>query len=508
MATSGERVAPARYDEFATMPLGGRWRAGSSGRIAVDTDPWSGEVLAEIPLADTGDLDLAFAVARKAQRWWAEQSPAYRAEIMLSAAAVVQGRRAEIVDWLIHETGSTLARAELEWDLVRSVLLEAASVPHHVAGSIVPSDAPGRESRVYREPAGVVAVISSWEFPMHRSGRCVAAALAAGNAVVLKPASETPVTGGLLLARVLEEAGLPDGLLSVVIGAGAEIGGAIAGHPVPGVVSFSGSASVGERLARTAGGEGAGGCEGGEGARGFKRLALEFGSHGPFVVLDDADVERAADAAVFGSFFRHGQICMIANRLVVDRRVYDEFTERLVAEVRSLRAGDPAAADTDIGPLLSAGQLSTVQDMLKRVRDEGARQVLGGEPRGPTGLLLPPYVLLARGDVTTAREAVFGPVITVIRARSADDALKIANQAEYGRSGAVFTRDTERGAQFAVRMAAGMTHVNDSPSNDDTNAAIGGAWASGVGRFGGPWAVDAFTTQRWVSVRPVPGAPT
>jgi aldehyde dehydrogenase (NAD+) len=505
MATSGEQVAPARYDGFAAMPLGGRWRAGSSGRIAVDTDPWSGEALAEIPLADTGDLDLAFAAAREAQRRWAAQSPAYRAEIMLSAAAVVQRRQAEIVDWLIHETGSTLARAELEWDLVRSVLLEAASVPYHVTGSIVPSDAPGRESRVYREPAGVVAVISSWEFPMHRSGRCVAAALAAGNAVVLKPASQTPVTGGLLLARVLEEAGLPDGLLSVVIGAGGEIGDAIAGHPVPGVVLFTGSASVGERLARTARGEG---HEGGEGSGGFKRLALEFGGHGPFVVLDDADVGRAADAAVFGSFFRHGQICMIANRLVVDRRVYDEFTERLVTEVRSLRAGDPAAAETDVGPLLSAGQLSAVQDMLKRVRDEGARQVLGGEPRGPTGLLLPPYVLLARGDVTTARQAVFGPVMTVIRARSADDALKIANRGEYGRSGAVFTRDTERGVHFAVRMAAGMTHVNNSPANDDTNAAVGGAWASGVGRFGGPWAIEAFTTQRWVSVRPAPGAPT
>jgi len=469
------------------MPLVGRWRAGSSGRVVLDTDPWSGQALAEIPLTEVGDLDSVFGAAREAQRRWAACSPAHLAEVMLSAAAVVQSRRAEIVHWLVHETGGILAKAELEWDLVRSVLLEAASVPYHATGSVVPSDAPGRESRVYRQPAGVVAVIGSWEFPMHRSARLVAAALAAGNAVVLKPAGDTPVTGGLLLARVLEEAGLPDGLLSVVIGAGNEIGAAIAAHSVPSVLSFTGSASVGQRLARA------------PGVAAAKRLALEVGGHGPLVVLDDADVARAADAAVFGSFVRHGQICMIASRLIVDRRVYDEFTERLLTEIRCLRIGDPAATDTDVGPLLSARQLSAVQDTLKRVGDEGARQVLGGEPRCPTGLLLPPHVLLARGGMTTPREAVFGPVITVIRARNADDALKIANHADYERSGAVFTSDTERGVRFAAGMAAGITHINASPANDDTNAAVGGAPARGIGRFGGPWAIETFTTQRWIS---------
>src|SRR3984885_7198688 len=400
MRTSGERVGPARYGGFATMPLGGRWRAGSSGRIAVDTDPWSGQALAEIPLADTCDLDRAFAAARETQCRWAAQSPAYLAEIMLSAAAVVEHRRAEIVDWLIHETGGILAKAELEWDLVRSVLINTAAVPYRAAGSIVPSAAAGRGSGVSRLPS---------------------------------------------------------------------------------------SAAAGERLARTAGGAA------------VKRLALELGGNGPLVVLDDADVGRAADAAVFGSFFRHGQICMITNRLIVDRRVYDEFTERLVTEVRCLRAGDPAAADTDVGPLLSARQLSSVQDMLKRVGDEGARQVLGGEPGGPTGLLLPPHVLLARGDTTAAREAVVGPVITVLRARDADDALRIANQAEYGRSGAVFTADAERGARLAAGLAAGVTHGNAPPANEDANAAIGGTPACGIGTFGGRWAIETFTARRWVS---------
>jgi aldehyde dehydrogenase (NAD+) len=417
---------------------------------------------------------------------------------MLAAAEVVRTRWAEITGWLIHETGGPAPRADLEWSLVRSVLLEAASVPHHVTGKIMPSEIPGKESRVYRQPAGVVAVISPWNFPMRVSSRSVAPALAAGNAVVLKPASDTPVSGGLLLARVLEEAGLPPGLLSVVVGGGSDIGEAIARHPVPRVLSFTGSAAVGQAITRAAG---------------VRRLALELGGRGPLVVLDDADLGRAVDAAVFGSFFHQGQVCMIANRIIVDRKVYGEFTERLVAAVRCLQAGDPAAEDTDVGPVINARQLSAILDRLERARSEGARQVLGGEPGGPAGLLLPPHVLLASHDVATAREEVLGPVATVIRARDADDALRIANDTSCGLSSAVFTQDTDRGVRFALQVRAGMTHVNDSPVNDDANAAFGGhgigrsgglggsGGAGGFGGFGSQWAVDEFTTGHWVSVQ-------
>ncbi len=328
---------------------------------------------------------------------------------------------------------------------------------------------------MYRVPAGVVAVISPWNFPMRLSNRSVAPALAAGNAVVLKPASDTPVTGGLLLAKIYEEAGLPAGLLSVLVGSGSDLGDAIAVHEIPRVISFTGSTAVGEALTRRAG---------------VKRLALELGGNGPFVVLQDADLGHAVDATVFGSFFRQGQICMIANRLIVDRKVYQEFTERLVTAVRCLRAGDPAAEDTDIGPVINASQLGAIQDKLDRARAEGARQLLGGEPGGPTGLLLPPHVLLAGNDVATPRE-VSGPVITIIRARDEADALRIANDT-YGLSSAVFTRDTDRGVRFALQVDAGMTHVNDSSVNDDANL------------FGGRWAIDEFTTERWVSVQHEP----
>lgn len=478
--------APAPYPDFTAMPIGGSWRAGRAGKTGTDSDPWSGDTLTEIPLASADDLDEAFTLARRAQGDWAAKRPAERAAVMLAAADVMAARKDEVTGWLVRESGGTRAKAELEWNLVRSVMLEAASMPHHVTGAIMPSDIPGKESRVYREPAGVVAVISPWNFPLQLSNRSVAPALACGNAVVLKPASDTPVTGGLLLARIFEEAGLPPGVLSVVAGSGSDIGDAIVSHPVPSVVSFTGSTAVGEGITKAAG---------------VKRLSLELGGNGPLVILDDADLDAAVDAAVFGSFFHAGQICMIANRLIVDASVMDDFMALFTERVRGLRAGDPSDPRTDIGPVINARQLSSVRDKVARAVSAGARQVLGGEPSGPAGLLLPPHVLLGGNDVATAREEVFGPVITVVTADGEDDALRIANDTAYGLSSAVFTRDLGRGTAFALGVQAGMTHVNDSPVNDDANTAFGGVKASGIGRFGGQWAIGEFTTEHWVSVQ-------
>jgi aldehyde dehydrogenase (NAD+) len=482
-------TADNRYPTFDTMPLAGRWRAGSSGDTRPDNDPYSGETLVEIPLADAGDLDEAYAAAEEAQRDWARRIPRERAAVMRAAADVMQARKDEIVDWLVHESGGTLAKAELEWGLVQANMLEAATMPHHAAGRIMPSDIPGKESRVYRRAVGVVAVISPWNFPMQLSNRSVAPALAVGNAVVLKPASDTPVTGGLLLARIFEEAGLPDGLLSVVVGSGSEIGDAIVEHPAARMVSFTGSTPVGEGIVQKAG---------------VKKVALELGGNGPLVVLDDADLDLAVDAAVFGSFFHSGQICMIANRIVVDARVHDEFVERFVGRVRDLRVGDPSDAETQIGPVINERQRDGILDKVRRSVEAGAELATGGDPGGPSGLLVPPHVLLAGNDVATAREEVFGPVITIVRAEDESDALRIANDTEYGLSSAVFSRDHQRALRFALGIEAGMTHINDSPVNDDSNTAFGGEKASGLGRFGGHWAIEEFTTEHWISVQHEP----
>lgn len=250
------------------------------------------------------------------------------------------------------------------------------------------------------------------------------------------------------------------------MGPGSEVGDALVAHPAARVVSFTGSSPVGANIAKTAG---------------IKRLALELGGNGPLVVLDDADLDLAVRASIFGSFFHQGQICMIANRLIVDASVYDDFLERFVSAARELRVGDPSDPHTQLGPVINRSQLEGIQDKLQRARDAGAQLMLGGDPVGPNGLGLPPHVLSAGNDVATAREEVFGPVMTVIRAEDESDALRLANDTEYGLSSAVFSTDVDRAVRFARRVDAGMTHVNDSPVNDDANTAFGGEKASGIG---------------------------
>ncbi|MBN1092547.1 aldehyde dehydrogenase family protein [Blastococcus sp. TML/M2B] len=340
---------PTPYDGFDRMPIAGTWRAGRAGKTATDTDPYTGETLTEIPLADAEDLDEAYATAKEAQRDWAARLPGERAEVMRRAARIMEARKDEIVDWHIRESGAAAPAAEFEYAITLRDFHEAASYPYRVEGRILPADIEGKESRVYRRPVGVVAVISPWNVPMHLSNRSVAPALALGNAVVLKPAGDTPVTGGLLLAKLYEEAGLPPGLLSVVIGSGRDIGDAIVSHPTPRVVSFTGSTPVGKGIAEKAG---------------LKKLSLELGGNGPLVVLDDADLGYAVDAAIFGKFFHQGQVCMITNRIVVDGSVHDEFVERYVERARALKAGDPRESDTVIGPIINRGQLEGIQEKI------------------------------------------------------------------------------------------------------------------------------------------------
>src|SRR5690606_4989443 len=324
------------------------------------------------------DLDDAFRAATKAQKAWAQQLPSERSSVMQRAAQVMNARHDEIVSWLIAEAGSTRIKAELEWASVRAVMMEASFAAYRMEGRILPSDGPGKECRVYRRPVGVVAVISPWNWPLQLSNRSVAPALAVGNAVVLKPASDTPITGGLLLGKIFEEAGLPAGVLNVVIGAGSEIGDAFVCHPASRVMSFTGSTPVGRGIAKLA-------AE----APIMKRVELELGGNSPFVVLDDADLDRAVDAAVFGKFLHQGQICMIANRFIVDRKLYEPFVEAFTERVRTLKVGDPNDADTMIGPIVNEKQLKGIRERIEEARSSGARQTAGGDPEG---LVLPPHV--------------------------------------------------------------------------------------------------------------------
>ncbi|RBJ78078.1 aldehyde dehydrogenase family protein [Pseudomonas sp. MWU12-2534b] len=479
------------YQHLELQPIAGQWRAGSSGQALAVLDPFTEQCLLQISLANRQDLDQAYAKARQTQAQWAASAPAQRSEVLLNAARIFDERREEIIGWLVRESGSTRIKAQIEWGAARAIIVEAASLPSRVHGRIVASNVPGKESRVYRKPLGVIGVISPWNFPLHLSARSLAPALALGNAVVVKPASDTPVTGGLLLARIFEEAGLPAGVLSVVVGTGAEIGDAFVEHPVPAFISFTGSTQVGRNIGRIA-----------SGGEHLKHVALELGGNSPFVVLADADLEQAVNAAVVGKFLHQGQICMAINRIIVEQPVLQAFTQRFVERVKALPYGDPNLAATVVGPVINHKQLAGLQDKINLALSEGATLLVGGPA---SGNVLPPHVF---GDVSAdmeiAREEIFGPLVGIQGARDAEHALELANASEYGLSSAVFSASPERGVQFAQRLHAGMSHVNDMPVNDEPNAPFGGEKNSGLGRFNGDWAIDEFTTDHWITLQHTP----
>ncbi|TDT78341.1 MULTISPECIES: aldehyde dehydrogenase family protein [unclassified Arthrobacter] len=471
--------------------IGGQWRAGNSPSVLKVSNPFSGEQLLELRQADTSDLDDAFSSAEAAGKAWAATSPAARQKVMLKAAQIMETRREEIISWLIAESGSTVLKANIELGAAIGITIESASFPHRVQGRILESNTAGKENRVYRRPLGVVGVISPWNFPLHLTQRSIAPALALGNAVVIKPASDTPVTGGLVLAKVFEEAGLPAGVLNVVIGAGSEIGDAFVEHPVPSFISFTGSTPVGQNVARLA-----------SSSEHLKHVALELGGNSPFVVLADADIDQAVRAAAMGKFLHQGQICMAINRIIVDDAVHDEFVEKFAARVRNLPVGNPADPATIIGPVINSKQLQGLQEKIRLAQEQGARTVLDGQVNGN---VLPPHIFAdVNPDMEIAREEIFGPLVGILRARDEHHALQLANDSSFGLSSAVFTGSPERGVAFAKGIKAGMTHINDIPVNDEPHVAFGGEKSSGLGRFNGEWAIQEFTTDHWVSVQSSP----
>jgi len=374
-ARASVAVVHPPYSGFDPLPIAGEWRLGKM-RALRNHDPYTNKLILEIPQAERNDLDDAYAAATRAQDAWAGELPSRREEVMRAAADIPETRRDEVVSWLIRESGSTRPKANLEWASSHAILSWAASVAHLVNGRLLPTDIRGKASSVHRKPVGVLGVISPWNWPLHLS---VAPALAVGNAVVVKPSSDTPVTGGLLLAKIFEEAGLQPGLLNVIVGPGEEIGEAFVTHPAPRVVSFTGSTSVGRRIAELA-------------AKGsiIKRVDLGLGGNGPFVALDDANLDHAVEAALFGKFLHQGQICIAINRIIVDERVHDDLLDRFVARVRGLKVGNPDESDTVIGPIINDQQLKRLVSRIEGARSAGAREVAGGKP---SGRLLPPQFL-------------------------------------------------------------------------------------------------------------------
>ncbi|WP_249673894.1 aldehyde dehydrogenase family protein [Pseudomonas abieticivorans] len=468
--------------------INGRWQAGRSSRRLDDRDPYTGQPLLEMAMASVADVDQAYRAAEQAQVQWATCPATQKTALLNRLATIIERRSEEITAWLIRESGSTRIKAGFECANTANLTRECAAMPFQVEGRILTSHKPGEQSFVFREPLGVVGVISPWNFPLYLSMRSVVPAIALGNTVVLKPASDTAVTGGLLIAHLFEEAGFPAGVLNVVVGAGSEIGDAFVEHPVPRFISFTGSTEVGRSVGRAA-----------TGGAFIKRVALELGGNSPLVVLDDADVEQAAHAAVVGRFLHQGQICMSVNRIIVDRSVYARFAELVAERVGNLKVGDPNDPDTVIGPVINEQQLRGLLGKVERATAAGLQQIAGGPA---AGLLLPPHVF---GQVPPshelAAEETFGPILPLVVAQDERHALELANAGDYGLSSAVFTQDMARGLGFARQIVAGMTHINDITVDDQPNAPFGGEKNSGLGRFNGHYALDEFTRAHWVTWR-------
>ncbi|WP_336713047.1 aldehyde dehydrogenase family protein [Arthrobacter sp. USHLN218] len=485
--TTTEAPAVFAGQDTSLQYIAGQWREGRSAKTLTVTNPYDDSVLTTIRQASVADVEDAYRAAETAQAQWAARPPAERQAVMRRAAQILEERREEIVDWLVRESGSTVLKANIEISLAAGITQEAASFPSRVHGRIFESNTPNREMRVYRKPIGVVGVISPWNFPLHLSQRSVAPALALGNAVVIKPASDTPVTGGLILARIFEEAGLPAGVLSVVIGAGSEIGDDFVAHPVPGLISFTGSTPVGQNVGTVA-----------TGGQHLKKVALELGGNAPLVVLDDADLDAAVAAAVPGAFLHSGQICMSVNRIIVEAPVYDEFVARFTEAAKSVPYGDPAGEGTLVGPVVNDSQLAGLKQKIAWAKEAGARTVVEGQINGR---VVPPHVFAdVTPDMEIAREEIFGPMVAILRAEDETHALRLANDHVFGLSSAVFTQNLDRGLQFAHQVKAGMTFINEMTIQDEAHVAFGGERNSGLGRFNGDWAIEEFTTDHTIGV--------
>ncbi|WP_428103329.1 aldehyde dehydrogenase family protein [Candidatus Rariloculus sp.] len=467
--------------------IGGNWVDAANGAEFPVYSPATGTVWSSVADASRADTQAAIDAAREAFPAWSSTPHSRRARIIHKVGDILEARAKELHEILVDEGGSWIGKGMFETYYSSGVFRAAAAAAYQVNGEMLPSEY-GKVSLVVREPLGVVSVISPWNFPMILSSRGFAPALAVGNCVVLKPSEETPVAGGLVFAEMLEEAGVPPGVFNVVTCSRdnvAEVGDELISNPAVQGISFTGSTAVGRQVAAQAGGL-------------LKKCCAELGGKDALIVLADADIERAVNAATFGSFMHNGQICMSVERVIVDSSIADEFTSKFVANTSKLNVGDPHELGNCIGPLINRKQLDKIRGQVDDAVTHGAQILCGG---GNDGLFFEPTVLgNVNRDMRIFKEETFGPVAPVIVADGVDDAVDIANDSDYGLSAGIITRNEEQGLAVAGRLRTGMAHVNDCSVHDEPHVPFGGIGASGLGRHGGRQGIDTFTETRWITL--------
>lgn len=463
----------------------------SDGRTFTRINPISGEVASEVAAASLEDARQAVNAAAKAFPAWAATGPGLRRKILLAAADKLQARVDDFIKAMAEETGATAGWAGFNVKLASDMLREAAAMTTQITGEIIPSERPGSLSMGVRQPAGVVLSIAPWNAPVILGVRSLAMPLACGNTVVMKTSEICPRTHRLIIDS-LHEAGLPEGVLNAVSNApedAATIVETMIAHPAVRRINFTGSTRVGRIIAETSG-------------RYLKPALLELGGKAPFVVLDDADIDQAVAAAAFGAYMNQGQICMSTERIVVDETVADRFVEALAAKAKTLTAGDPRLGNTPLGSVVDGHAARRIDQLIRDAVAKGAILCAGG---GTDGTIVEATLL---DRVTPAMriyaEESFGPVVSVMRVGSIDEAVRVANDTEYGLSAAVFGRDVNRAMQVARRIESGICHINGPTVHDEAQVPFGGVKQSGYGRFGGRAGIAEFTELRWITVQDGP----
>jgi acyl-CoA reductase-like NAD-dependent aldehyde dehydrogenase len=470
--------------------IGGDHVAAVDGKRTNDLDPYTGDVMAVVAAGGPEDAARAVDAAAGAFDAWAATPPVERRRLLLRAADLLQGRAPEAVTLMTEETGGVAGWGHFNVHLATEMLREAAALVTQPTGEVLPTSMPGALSLALRQPAGVVAAFAPWNAPIILGVRSVAAPLAAGNTVVMKPSEHAPLSAGLFIADIFTEAGFPPGVCNVVTTAPEDapaVAEALISDPRVRRLSFTGSTKVGRALGELA-------------ARHLTPAVLELGGKNSVIVLDDADLDYAVDAVAFAAYMNSGQICMCADRVIVQRGVADEMASRLAEKATKLAAGDPRDPGTLIGPLITPAAAERVADLVRDAASDGAKVLAGGGR--PDRALYPASVL---AGVTPAmrieREEIFGPVCTVITVDDDGEAVAAANATSYGLTAGVLTEDVRRGFRLAQRLRTGIVHVNDQSVDDEPQVPFGGVGDSGYGRFGGRAGLESFTELRWVTLQ-------
>ncbi|WP_405625075.1 aldehyde dehydrogenase family protein [Streptomyces sp. NBC_00016] len=483
MAVIGEEAWPAPAGWAGKIYSGG-WRDSEGGTQRV-IEPATGRTLAEVGVACPADVARAGARAAYAAGDWAAATPSRRIEILLRVSAALRGHSATVRDWIVRESAGVPAKGDYEIAAALAQLTHAVALASLPQGEVLAPQVSGGGSLAWRVPLGVVGVITPWNAPLLFAMRALAPALALGNAVLLKPDPHTPVSGGILVAQLFEEAGLPDGVLHVLPG-GAEAGQAVAADPHLAMVSFTGSTEAGRAVARVAG-------------EGLKRVSLELGGKNSIIVLEDADVEAAATAGAASSFGYQGQACVAAGRHLVHADLAEAYTAALVGHAKAMRVGDPRTEGVTIGPVISERQAARIERIVDESLAAGARLLTGGRR---DGLFYPPTVLdRVKRTAPAFTEEIFGPVAPVVPFHSEAEAIELANDTAYGLTAAVHSHSVPRATAVAEQLRTGMAHINDVTAKDAANAPFGGMGISGNGsRIGGTASLELFTQWRWMTM--------